>query len=445
MIRDLLARALGATAALFYRVERAGQPYPPGPLVVAANHPNALLDPLMVFLSAGRLVQPLAKAPLFSHPVIGVALRALGGLPVFRRQDDPDLMDRNDRTFEAAIAALAGGGAIQIFPEGQSHSGSELAPLKTGAARIALQAEAAHGWRLGVKIVPVGLTYARKTFFRGDALALVGEANVAGDLRSAYERDPAEAVRDLTAHIEGGLRAVTVNLPTPEERRLVDTAERIWAREKGAAAWRERAALGDRVPRLQAFASGLAWLGEHAPERRAALAARVARYRRIADALGAGDAADIPARTGPLQVLHYVVVRVLPLVAAAALAGLGAAFWVVPYLVPRAVLRFADLREDEIATWKLVPAALAYPVTYAAWLFLAWRAGGPAAAAAAAVVLPALGVIAIAWREGIRAASEDARLFLRSAGRKDTIARLVAEREALVAEFDAVAERAGIG
>jgi 1-acyl-sn-glycerol-3-phosphate acyltransferase len=443
MIRDLLARVLGATAALFYHVERGGEPYPDGPMVVAANHPNALLDPLMVFLSAGRLVRPLAKAPLFSHPLVGLALRLLGGLPVYRRRDDPALVERNDRTFEAAIGALAAGQAIQIFPEGQSHSETELTPLKTGAARIALQAEARHGWRLGVKVVPVGLTYDRKTFFRGRALALVGEPIDARDSRAVYREDAFAAVRALTDRLDEGLRAVTVNVPSAEDRRLVDTAERIWARERGEARWRERSPLGARVPRLQAFARGLAWLREHEPRRHADLAARVDRYRRLADALGAGEGADVPPRTTPGDVARYAAVRLVPLAAAAALAGLGAAAWALPYLLPRAILRFASLREDEVATWKLVPSVLAYPAMYAGWLALSWRAGGPSLAALAALVLPLHGVIAVAWRERIREAAEDARLYLRSAGRRDTVERLAAERAALVAEFDDIAARLG--
>ena len=65
-------------------------------------------------------------------------LRALGGLPVYRKQDDPAQMHRNDETFRRAIDALKDGDAVQIFPEGRSHSEPGLVELRTGAARIAL-------------------------------------------------------------------------------------------------------------------------------------------------------------------------------------------------------------------------------------------------------------------------------------------------------------------
>ena len=56
------------------------------------------------------------------------------------------------------------------FPEGRSHSEPGLIELRTGAARIALGAEAQSNWQLGLQIVPAGITYRRKSLFRGQAL-----------------------------------------------------------------------------------------------------------------------------------------------------------------------------------------------------------------------------------------------------------------------------------
>jgi 1-acyl-sn-glycerol-3-phosphate acyltransferase len=63
--------------------------------MVVANHQNALLDPLVVFSAVGRPTRPLAKAPLFDQALLGALLRVLGGLPVYRRQDDPAESHRN--------------------------------------------------------------------------------------------------------------------------------------------------------------------------------------------------------------------------------------------------------------------------------------------------------------------------------------------------------------
>lgn len=76
----------------FYRFEVKG-PAPPrtGPLLLLANHPNSLVDPALVTAAARRPVRFLAKAPLFTHPLVGWLVRGSGAIPVYRRSDDPAL------------------------------------------------------------------------------------------------------------------------------------------------------------------------------------------------------------------------------------------------------------------------------------------------------------------------------------------------------------------
>jgi 1-acyl-sn-glycerol-3-phosphate acyltransferase len=82
-----LARFL---AALFYRrVEVVGLERVPlsGPLVEAANHHQGLMDGILLTAARPRRLRPIAKAPLFSYPVIGQIARLAGAIPVHRRQD----------------------------------------------------------------------------------------------------------------------------------------------------------------------------------------------------------------------------------------------------------------------------------------------------------------------------------------------------------------------
>src|SRR5579863_5696789 len=126
------------------------------PVVFVLNHPNGLLDPIVLRVATGRATRFLAKSTLFGNPLGRVAMSAFGSIPVYRAQEAgaraPDA-SRNDEAFARCRAALA------LFPEGTSHSDPQLRPLKTGAARIALSAErevADGGGRLGAVIVPVG-------------------------------------------------------------------------------------------------------------------------------------------------------------------------------------------------------------------------------------------------------------------------------------------------
>ena len=72
-----------------------------GPLLVVANHPASFTDVIVLGLAIPRRLHFLAMAPIFKPWIRGFALRLCGTLPIYRRSDDPSLMQRNDDTFRA--------------------------------------------------------------------------------------------------------------------------------------------------------------------------------------------------------------------------------------------------------------------------------------------------------------------------------------------------------
>src|ERR1041384_612407 len=113
-----------------------------GPVLLCVNHPNNLIDSLLVGSAVRRKVHYLATAALFRNPLAGRFLATAGVIPVYRRADDPDKMDRNAETFAACHAAFGQGRLVAIYPEGTTHAESRVQRIKTGAARIALGFEA---------------------------------------------------------------------------------------------------------------------------------------------------------------------------------------------------------------------------------------------------------------------------------------------------------------
>jgi 1-acyl-sn-glycerol-3-phosphate acyltransferase len=215
----------------YYRVSVAGARIPQdGPVLLVANHNNSLVDPALVAAMAGRDVRFLAKAPLFAHPLIGWLIKGVGSVPVYRQQDDPTLVSQNLDSFRDVHRALAEGEMVGIFPEGISHSASRLAPLKTGAARIAIGAAAQ--LRTDFPIIAVGLVFRDRDAFRSEAHVIIGEPfrwdDLVGDLTNRA------AVRELTERIEQAMRRVSINLEAWEDEPIVRTAEAVWRAEFGA-------------------------------------------------------------------------------------------------------------------------------------------------------------------------------------------------------------------
>jgi len=433
-----VAGAAGWAAGVYYCLERAGPGLPDGPVLIVTNHPNMLMDPLLALRVAGRRVTPLAKAPLFELPVIGQVLRSLGGIPLYRVQDHPELLHRNRLAFERAVAELRAGGRLLTFPEGKSYTAPGLAPLKTGAARMVLAAEEGADWMLGVRVVPLGLTYHRKHRFRSRVVAGTGEPIVVAEWRRAYESDRAAAVRSLTAAIASSLERQTLNLADEADRRRVETADLLYARARGLARPRQREPLRARLPRLQRFAGLFAWLRVADPERYERLTEALDGYRRRLRRLGSGEA-DVPARYEARRVAGYVVRQGAILVLGLPLAALGTIAWYLPFLVTGLVGRWLKPAIETVATVKLLAGIVAYPATYLGWIALAAWAGGLAAAALTALALPPLGFAALAWRHRRAEVWEDVKLFVRVVRRPWLREQLAEERASLAAELDELA------
>jgi glycerol-3-phosphate O-acyltransferase / dihydroxyacetone phosphate acyltransferase len=421
----------------YYRLEVVGGRIPAsGPVLIVANHPNSLLDPALVVAVAGRPVRFLAKAPLFMDPLVGWLVRGAGAIPVHRRQDDAAMMQHNADAFAAAHACLADGAAVGIFPEGLSHDEPALAPLRTGAARIALGAAsrtAAH-----VRIVPIGLTFREKQTFRTAALVVIGEEIEWGDL--AGEGEAPDAVRELTARIESSLRAVTINLERWEDAPLVETAEAIHAAELGGGA--DPAV---RIVRMHVGAQRLAELRRAGDERVIGLARDVERHRRLLARIGlTPHELDGEARLGDAA---WWVVRTIPVLTMLALFGgvIGSALFWLPYRLTGVIEKAMNRDVNVRATTKLLVGALLHVLWIAGWSTVAAWYGGFVAAVVVGASLPLLGVAALVFHDRWDDTRGSVRRFLLRRSRSRLMDELRVRQAALAQRIDVVIRESETG
>jgi 1-acyl-sn-glycerol-3-phosphate acyltransferase len=118
-----------------------------GGAILVSNHMSHA-DPVIVghyVYDAGRWPQFLAKSSLFRVPVLGPLLSAVRQIPVYRGTADAV------RALDAAVAAVKGGDAVIIYPEGTTSREPDLWPMrgKTGVARLWLAT--------GAPVIPIAM------------------------------------------------------------------------------------------------------------------------------------------------------------------------------------------------------------------------------------------------------------------------------------------------
>ena len=200
-----------------------------GPVLFVANHANSLLDAVMVGRAARRPVHFLAKAPLFTIPVFGPALHALGMVPAYRASDDASKVSQNAGSITETAACLARGETVGIFPEGKSHDVPSIEQVRTGAARIA--AEALKNGADELKIVPLGINYERKERFRSVVWVNVGSPIPAKMWLSGGEER--KAIRELTGEIERRLKQAAIHLDEPAWEVVLEDLEALHPPPRG--------------------------------------------------------------------------------------------------------------------------------------------------------------------------------------------------------------------
>lgn len=428
-----LARGLVRRAARFYypRIEITGTVPPDGPVLLVANHPNSLLDPVLLGIAARRPVRLLAKAPLFAVPGFGRVIRALGMIPAHRGSDSAAREDvqKNLASLAAAAAALgtAGGAVVGVFPEGRSHDDPQVALVRSGAARIAMQAVAA-GVR-GLRIVPVGLNYERKDRFRTAVWINVGEPLAADTWWADHGGEERAAMRALTPEMDRRLKAVAVHLNDAGWAPLLAEVEGLLPAARGLRAvglLQLRKRVADAINHF------------HATDRpRAeAVAAQVRAWRARREAVGLPVDARFFRQPWWRRGLALLV-DALRLPLALALGLLGLLHHLVPHLVTRVVAaRFDQPGRVTVALHRLLVGLPVHGLWYVAvtvgmlrlfqpWVAWSWLALMPPAGLTAVWIGRRLRVVVPLWWAEARLLPQRRRVAALRAERAAVVAALV--------------------
>lgn len=424
-----MVRLARAICRVFYeRIEVAGEENIPatGPVLLCANHTNAIADAIILVAVFPRHVRPLARSGLFRMLGMRRLLTAYGAVPVVRGRAQSSDASRNEQMFALCFEALGESATLLIFPEGQSHTDPFLHPFKTGAARIALGARAANGE--APVVLPGGLSFTRKGHFRGSVLVNFGTPVAVPETSIPDAEQP---VRDLTQAIESAVRSVTINTESWEQIELLKRIERFVALRGGR--YRRRT-LNQRFRALKRIGRMQHLLSDEYPEIVVDLEAKIAEFEQLCARAGVRDYHLTVEPTAMLLTVFFL--RALLVVAVAFPIGVwGWLNAVVPFLLARHVGHWAARDRDQYDTAKMGFGALFFTLFWwgqTAWVYAHF---GPLAAVVYLASLPLSAIVTWALIKERRRLKENLRALVSVlSGRRGMRELLVQKRDEI--EFE---------
>lgn len=396
----LLIRLLRVITDLYFvEIRATGRKKVPetGPVILAANHPSSILDSILLATQLRRPINYIARSGLFRFAPLAALFRRLGAVPIYRAQETADAAERNVQVFEKVFELLERGGCVGIFPEGRNSPPTRIGPLRKGAARLALSAEARNDNRLGLVLVPVGVNFEDRGFLMSAVLLRFGRPIRIADYAEAWREDPEAAMQQLTDDIKEGLGQQVLTIEDGRLGQLVDElatvfgdklAGRFDASEEVSpqrfikrwlwkmAAWYRRTtpesahAFERRMHSRQHIRDVLVSAWQAQPRRVLALRNRLERYKdhlrqtELREALEQGFEAPVRERLIRLRMTLYAVLM-------APIALFGLIHNLVPYVLARGLGRLG--RDEAVRAFTLFGVGvLAFAGSYAAiglWLW----------------------------------------------------------------------------
>lgn len=411
-----------------------------GPILIAANHPSSIMDALVLGVKTPRKIHYIGHSGLFSNPISKKFLYAMGIIPVYRRFDNPDKMNKNDDMFRAAYTILEEGKCIGIFPEGTSQTDRKVLKLKTGTARIALGAERQNDFKLGVTIIPLGLYFTARHRFRSNVLLNFGKPIIVSEFKETYLTDEYEGVHRLTDKISIELGKLTLNIQKDEFNDFVTDLEKIYRAPLKDKLEKDEILISDDEVFKEMFltkhlAEAVSYYMENDPEKATALLHDVKYYRMKIDRLNLHDSllqTDITESKVTKRSWKMVMWSII-----------GLPLWIAGVITNYPPYRFAEFVGKKIgydqtktSSALMIGGGIGFLAYYFLETLLIWNLFDPMIGVAFMTSLPFLGFGALAYRKKVKYRWRVWQFSLTLLTNRHIVKKLKLERNSIIRRLD---------
>lgn len=211
-----------------------------GPVIIAANHCNTLLDALVVLRSFKNTTVFGARADMFKRPLLAKAMYFLRILPMVRQRDGIRNVLQNNKTQEIIVDSLEHDVRFCLFPEGKHRPMHSLQVLGKGVSRIAYAANEKFGSEKPIYVIPTGIEYGDYFRYRSTSLVNYGEAiNATEFFKNGGFDNEAQAIDAFRKVLAAKIPELISYLPDDENYQAK------WALLKMRAIYKEKKGYGD--------------------------------------------------------------------------------------------------------------------------------------------------------------------------------------------------------
>jgi glycerol-3-phosphate O-acyltransferase / dihydroxyacetone phosphate acyltransferase len=407
-----------------------------GPLIIVANHPNTFMDPIIIATILNRKIFFLAKGEVFKSGFTRWLLPKFNMIPVYRKQDDAGDLHKNEETFDKCYEHLENNGVILIFPEGTSVTERKLRKIKTGAARIALGAEAKNNFKLGVKILQIGLNYSDAQSFKSDLFVKIDKPTELKDFEKEYRQDPFNTATKLTEQIRLRLEEHIINTENNYLDSLLANIEILYkiklAKEFGFSLKEKE----EDFILTKNIAERIHYFFESDPDRVSRLDEKVKRYLNTLSRIGISDAVIRKEEKRKSFILNNTL-SILYLILGFPLYLYGLINNYLPYRIPGLVARKISREKEYYAPIAMVTGIFTFLIFYSVqtWLLIKYVHQLPVTIAYL-ISLPLSGFFTYSYYYSVLDLRTRWLLISLFYSRSNLIANLIQQRNSIIRELD---------
>jgi len=280
-------------------------------------------------------------------------------------------MGGNVNSFNKGYRILENNGAFLIFPEGISVGKRVLEKIKTGAARIGLEAELKNDFALNIVIIPIGLSYSDQVRFRSNIMIRFGSPIELSKFEKEYKRNEVETVKKVTLIIEKSLNNLTNYYQTDQIEDIVQGLELIYKMELMTELGMEVDNKNDDFIISKILTDAVQWYKDNEPALIIEFREKLNEYIDLLKQLDIRDEFLDPVRQekrgwGKTKTILFLVI------------GSPLFIWgiitnYIPYILPRVLVEITNKDQSEEASWKLIYGFIFFVFYYAVSITFIWK------------------------------------------------------------------------